>query len=87
MRRDALLTALPGLPVSGVAAGLHVALALPHGADEAAVRAAAAERSVAVRTLGEHAIAPRAPALLLGYARHPAPALAHAARELRAVLP
>jgi GntR family transcriptional regulator/MocR family aminotransferase len=86
-RRDALLTALatarPGLAVEGVAAGLHVALRLPDGADEQAVVAAAGERGVAVHRLGEHIIAtPRPPALLLGYARESEPALRAAAREL-----
>jgi DNA-binding transcriptional MocR family regulator len=70
-----------------VAAGLHLALGLPDGASEAAVAAAAGARGVAVNRLGEHVIeAPRAPALLLGYARESEPALRAAARELAAVL-
>ena len=90
-RRDALLGALagarPGLAVGGVAAGLHVALQLPDGVSESAVAAAAAARGVAVNRLGEHVIeTPRAPALLLGYARESEPALRAAARELAAVL-
>jgi GntR family transcriptional regulator/MocR family aminotransferase len=90
-RRDALLGALgearPGLAVAGAAAGLHVALQLPDGASESAVATAAAARGVAVNRLGEHVIAtPRAPALLLGYARESEPALRAAARELASVL-
>ena len=72
-RRDALVGALLGgrddLAVEGVAAGLHVAVRLPPNVGELAVVEAAAARGVAVATVGEHAVAPRSPALLLGYAR------------------
>jgi GntR family transcriptional regulator/MocR family aminotransferase len=85
-RRDALVAALaehlPGAPVGGVAAGLHVVLGLAEDADEEAVRRAAQERGVAVETLHRSctAVAPHAPALLLGYAALPEDALARAAR-------
>jgi GntR family transcriptional regulator/MocR family aminotransferase len=86
-RRDALLAALVGLEVEGVAAGLHVLARLPRGADEQEVVAAAAARGVAVDPLGPHvAAAIRPPALLLGYTRLPEPALAEAGRRLRAAL-
>jgi DNA-binding transcriptional MocR family regulator len=49
------------------------------------VRAAAAH-DLAVEPLGQHAVAPRPPALLLGYARLPEPALAEAATRLRRAL-
>jgi GntR family transcriptional regulator/MocR family aminotransferase len=77
-RRDALVAALdarfPGTQLSGVAAGLHVVAALD--VDPAAARA----RGVAVQTLHEHCFtaAPRPPAVLLGYAALPEPALARA---------
>jgi GntR family transcriptional regulator / MocR family aminotransferase len=86
-RRDALLTALTGLEVEGVAAGLHVLARLPPGLSEAAAVAAAAARGVAVNELAPHvAGTPRAPSLLLGYTRLPEPALAEAGRRLRAAL-
>jgi GntR family transcriptional regulator/MocR family aminotransferase len=89
-RRDALVGSLVGgrddLAVEGVAAGLHVAVRLPPGLTEAAVVEAAAARSVAVATVGEHAVAPRPPALVLGYARLPEAALRAAARALLAAM-
>jgi GntR family transcriptional regulator/MocR family aminotransferase len=89
-RRDALVGTLldgrPGLAVEGVAAGLHVAVRLPPGLGEAAAVAAAAERGVAVSTVGEHAVAPRPPGLVLGYGRLPEAGLRAAARELGAAL-
>jgi GntR family transcriptional regulator/MocR family aminotransferase len=86
-RRDALLAALAGLEVEGVAAGLHVLVRLPPGRGEQEVVRAAAERGVAVDPLGPHvATAARPPALLLGYTRLPEPGLAEAGRRLRAAL-
>jgi GntR family transcriptional regulator/MocR family aminotransferase len=89
-RRDALVGALVGgrddLAVEGVAAGLHVAVRLPPQLSEEAVVAAAAARGVAVATVGEHAVAPRPPALVLGYARLPETGLRAAARALLAAM-
>jgi len=68
---DALGRALPGLPVSGLAAGLHVVLGLPGGVPAAAVVRAAAERDVAVADLRRYRVsaAPEAgaEALVVGY--------------------
>jgi GntR family transcriptional regulator/MocR family aminotransferase len=86
-RRDALLAALPGLDAAGAAAGLHVLARLPAGSDESAVVAAAARRDVALEPLAPHDhLASHAPALILGYSRHPEPALVEAARRLREAL-
>jgi GntR family transcriptional regulator / MocR family aminotransferase len=86
-RRDALLQALSGLEVEGVAAGLHVLARLPAGRTEAAVIAAAAAAGVAVDAVGPHVSGPpRPPALLLGYTRLPEPALARAGAILRSAL-
>jgi GntR family transcriptional regulator/MocR family aminotransferase len=86
-RRDALLRGLPDLPASGAAAGLHVLVRLPDGADEAAVAAAAAAHGVAVEPLGPHDLTgTRPPALILGYSRLPEPALVEAAKRLRAAI-
>jgi GntR family transcriptional regulator/MocR family aminotransferase len=86
-RRDALLAALSGLEVEGVAAGLHVLARLPDGLSEQDVTTAAAARGVAVDPLGPHvAGGPRAPALLLGYTRLADGGLARAGRLIRAAL-
>jgi GntR family transcriptional regulator/MocR family aminotransferase len=86
-RRDALVAALAGLEVEGVAAGLHVLARLPDGRAEDDVAAAVAARGVALDPLGPHvAGAPRGPALLLGYTRLGAPALARAGARVRAAV-
>ena len=86
-RRDALLAALSGLEVEGVAAGLHVLTRLPPGLTEQDVVAAAAARGVAVDALGPQvARADCPPALLLGYTRLGEVAIAEAGRRLRAAL-
>jgi GntR family transcriptional regulator / MocR family aminotransferase len=89
-RRDALVGALlagrDDLAVEGVAAGLHVAVRLPPHLTEDAVVAAAAAHGVAVATVGEHAVAPRPAALVLGYARLPEDGLKAAARALLAAM-
>jgi GntR family transcriptional regulator / MocR family aminotransferase len=85
-RRDTLLAALaahrPQARPAGVAAGLHLTAYLPADADEDAIRERAAQRSVAVVTMGEHRLTPGPPALLLGYARLPEPALRRGIHEL-----
>jgi hypothetical protein len=48
--------------------------------------AAAAARGVAVAALGEHAVAPWPPALVLGYTRLPEDGLRAAARALLAAI-
>jgi GntR family transcriptional regulator/MocR family aminotransferase len=86
-RRDALLAALAGLEVEGVAAGLHVLARLPPGRAEQDVVTRAAARGVAVDALGPHVTrAARSPALVLGYTRLGEPGLAEAGRRLRAAL-
>jgi GntR family transcriptional regulator/MocR family aminotransferase len=87
-RRDALVDALhehlPEVRVGGAAAGLHLVVELPGDADEDAVAAAALDRGVAVEALRATCtvVAPRPPALLLGYAAVPEPALRRAAAHL-----
>jgi GntR family transcriptional regulator/MocR family aminotransferase len=86
-RRDALLAALSGLEVAGVAAGLHVLARLPAGCSEEQVVTAAAARGVAVQPLAPHVLAtPRPPALVLGYTRLGESGVAEAGRRLRAAL-
>jgi GntR family transcriptional regulator / MocR family aminotransferase len=76
-RRDRLLAALaaamPQLRVTGIAAGLHVVLELPAGLREAAVIAAAEERSLGLYGLESfrHGPAELAQALVIGYGTPP----------------
>ncbi len=90
-RRDALRAALadhlPGATVTGVAAGLHLAVEMP-GKDERAVRAAASERRVLLGVLSDYFDPPgdRAPTVLLGFARLPEAGAAPAARLLAEIV-
>jgi GntR family transcriptional regulator/MocR family aminotransferase len=86
-RRDALVRALSGIEVEGIAAGLHVLARLPAGYAEDPVVAGAAAAGVAVDAVGPHVAGPpRPPALLLGYTRLPEAALARAGALLRGTL-
>ncbi len=81
---DALADALPEATISGVAAGLHVTVRLLDGDDEGAIREQALLRSIEVETMSEfrpHA-ADQPPALVLGYAQMPEPAIRAGVREL-----
>lgn len=90
-RRDALVAALrahlPRLRVSGIAAGLHLILELDPGADEQAIVAAAATRSVAVHDVKRYRARSKAPpALLLGYGAIPDSAIVEGIKRLAAAL-
>jgi GntR family transcriptional regulator / MocR family aminotransferase len=90
-RRDALVAALerhlPGCVPTGVAAGLHLVVALPAGTDERALLAAARAAGIGLAGLSEHAVTPAPPALLLGYGRIAKPAIEAGVRALRVSLP
>jgi GntR family transcriptional regulator/MocR family aminotransferase len=85
-RRDALVgalaRALPNHPPAGVAAGLHLVVPLPPGADESALLDAARARGLGLSGLSEHRIEPGPPALLLGYGRIAEATIAPAVRAL-----
>jgi GntR family transcriptional regulator/MocR family aminotransferase len=72
-RRQALVDALaaqaPAAELTGLAAGFHAVVRLAPGTDEQAVAAAARERDVGVRGLGEYRLAggPGPPGLVLGF--------------------
>jgi GntR family transcriptional regulator / MocR family aminotransferase len=75
-RRDALVGAiarrLPGLRLSGAAAGLHVLLRLPDSVDDIAVAEAAAARGVRVEALSPMSlVAASERGVILGYSRLP----------------
>jgi len=85
-RRDALVTSLrrhlPACRPAGVAAGLHLVVDLPPGADEDAAVEGARSRGLGLAGIAEHRIRPGPPALLLGYGRLPEPAVEAAVRAL-----
>ncbi len=95
-RRDALVRALaehvPGAPVTGIAAGLHLVLGLPDGlsgrVDSAAVTAAAAARSVHVVDLAAYHATPdvTGQSLVLGYGNLADNAVDTAVRHLAAAI-
>jgi len=72
-RRAALVEAfarhVPGVRLTGLAAGFHAVAPLPAGADEAAVIAAARERRVGLHGIGDYRAvpSPAAPALFMGF--------------------
>jgi GntR family transcriptional regulator/MocR family aminotransferase len=80
-RRDALVEALtqalPEAAVLGVAAGLHVTVQMPDSDNEPAIREEAHRRRVELETMSDYRPASRgrAPALVLGYAQMPEPAI------------
>jgi len=87
-RRDALVDALtetlPEATVRGVAAGLHVTVQLPDGADEQAIREEALRRRVELETMADYRpdSQGRPPVLLLGYAQMPEAAIRAGVNEL-----
>jgi GntR family transcriptional regulator/MocR family aminotransferase len=88
-RRDALVqalqTELPEATVKGIAAGLHVTAELPPGHDTPAIRAAAREQRIDLRSLDDYdATGP--PTLMLGYGNLPEPAIAPGVRELAKIV-
>jgi GntR family transcriptional regulator/MocR family aminotransferase len=91
-RRDRLVSALarevPGVEVTGIAAGLHVLVRLRPGQSEEDVTARAAQRGLALQGLasfraGEEQLGP---ALIVGYATPPGHAFSAAVARLCAVL-
>jgi GntR family transcriptional regulator/MocR family aminotransferase len=90
-RRDrlagALAERLPAVTVEGIAAGLHVLLRLPPGADDARVAAAAEREGVHVEPLSRYAVQrPQPPGLVVGYGRIRESALEPAAAALAAAV-
>jgi GntR family transcriptional regulator/MocR family aminotransferase len=79
---EALARELPGAVVSGAPVGLFVHVSLP--ADEDAVLAEARRRRIVVAGVNENALAPRPPALAVGFAAEPEARFRRAVRELAA---
>ncbi len=74
--------------MSGIAAGLHVTVALPEGLDEIAIREQARDRRIELETLSDFGVAAlaRAPALVLGYAQMPEATIRAGIRQLARVV-
>ncbi|HEY3728884.1 MAG TPA: PLP-dependent aminotransferase family protein [Solirubrobacteraceae bacterium] len=90
-RRDRLLDALadelPELPVTGVAAGVHVLLQLPPDVDDVAVAAKAWEARLLIPPLSDfYADAPLARGLVIGYGRLHESAVEPAVKALAAAV-
>jgi GntR family transcriptional regulator / MocR family aminotransferase len=91
-RRDRLVSALarevPGVEVSGIAAGLHVLVRLPPGVTEDDVVALAAGRGLALQGLASCRAGGQelGPALIVGYATPPGHAFSAAVARVCAVL-
>jgi GntR family transcriptional regulator/MocR family aminotransferase len=91
-RRDALVAAvarhLPGARVTGLAAGIHAIVRLPHAVDGVALVRAARRRSVGVYPLGYAFMRPRPrdDGLVLGYANLAEPAIDEGIRLLALAL-
>ncbi|MFK3678237.1 PLP-dependent aminotransferase family protein [Microbacterium sp. NPDC090218] len=65
---DALQRELPDLPVSGIAAGMHLVLALPAGSSAAKIAAAGTDAGLALTPLARYECAdPQPESLVLGY--------------------
>ena len=87
-RRAALCAALaqelPDAVVAGVPVGLFVRVSLPSGTDEAAVLESIRRRGVSLDGVGQNALAPHAPGLVVGFAGMPEPTLEQAVAVLAA---
>jgi GntR family transcriptional regulator/MocR family aminotransferase len=79
---EALAMELPEATVRGIAAGLHLTVELPDGDDEAAIRAEAAARRIALATMSDYGQLPGPATLMLGYGHLPEPAVRPGVREL-----
>jgi GntR family transcriptional regulator/MocR family aminotransferase len=90
IRRSRLVTALvkglPALPVEGIAAGVHLVLPLPAGADDKAIAADARDAGIVFQALSEFSIKSRRPGLVIGYGRLHESAIDGAVDALRSVV-
>ena len=73
---------LPQATVHGVAAGLHLLVTLPDGADGADLAQRALEAGLKVHPLSYHRQLPGPPGLVLGYAAQPPDRIREGVRRL-----
>lgn len=89
-RRDAAVDAiaehLPGCAIEGIAAGLHLVVRLPEGADDAEIAQRARDVGIAVHPLSRHRFASGPPGLVIGYGPHPSLRLEQAIATLGTLL-
>ena len=90
VRRDTLVRtlaeALPEASVRGIAAGLHVTVALPEGYDEQAIADEAARRRIAFNTMRDYRDEAGPAVLMLGYGQLSEPAIRAGVREVAEVV-
>jgi len=80
---DALVAALPGASVSGIAAGLHVLVTLPDAnTDDVAMAEELRDAGVLVHPLSWHRRRSAPPGLVIGYAAHTPDRLRQAAATI-----
>ena len=81
---ETLAAELPEARVRGIAAGLHVAVDLPAGDDEAAVREAAGSRGIGLNTMADYRAADgdHPATLILGYSQMSESRIRAGVREL-----
>ncbi len=83
---DALRKALPRLRIEGIAAGVHLVLALPDTVDDAAISAEARGARIALEPLSRFQIRTRRSGLVLGYGRLHESAIPAAVEALSRIL-
>jgi GntR family transcriptional regulator/MocR family aminotransferase len=85
---DALATHAPQVQLHGLAAGIHAVASLPAGADEHAITAAAAERSIGLYPMGRYRIRPQPqpPQLVLGFGALTPPEISRGIRSIADLL-
>ena len=85
-RRDTAVAAieehLPGCPIEGIAAELHLVVTLPEGIDDAAVAAHARQEGIAVQAMSGLRVAAGPPGLIIGYGPHSPARLGESIRTL-----
>ncbi len=90
VRRSRLVTTLgerlPELAVEGIAAGVHLVLPLPAGADDKAIASEARDAGVVFQTLSDFSIRSRRPGLVIGYGRLHESAIDGAVDAIRSVV-
>lgn len=84
---EALAESIPDARLGEGNAGLYELVTLPEDVDEAALIAAAAERGIGLEGLSLHSFTPSTqPALVIGFANLPEPAISRGVRQLRDAL-
>jgi GntR family transcriptional regulator/MocR family aminotransferase len=87
-QRDALVRALadelPEAVITGISAGLHATVQLPHGSDAEAIRQEAGRRRIMLNSMSDYRADPGSDSttLMVGYGSVPEPAIVPGVREI-----